>query len=165
AELKLRYVLPMVMRGLPVPLIKRRYISMDTAREARRLGVPFGRIADPLGKPVERGYSILPWAREQGRGYEFCQAFLAGVWSQGIDAGSDCGLRKIVEAAGLDWNAARRQLESDAWRAEAEANRAEMMSLGVWGVPSFRAGDVITWGQDRLWVIEAELKRQSGQSV
>jgi 2-hydroxychromene-2-carboxylate isomerase len=110
---------------------------------------------------VERGYSILPWARAQGRGYEFCHAFLAGVWSQGIDAGSDAGLRQIVEAAGLDWDGARAQLETDGWRAEAEANRAEMMQLGVWGVPSFRVGDVITWGQDRLWVIEDELKRQT----
>jgi len=162
AELKLRYVLPMVMRGLPVPRIKRQYITFDTAREARRHGVPFGKIADPVGKPVERGYSILPWAQAQGRGYEFCQAFLAGVWSQGIDAGSDSGLRQIVEAAGLDWNTARQQLDTDTWRAEAEANRAEMMALGVWGVPSFRVGDVITWGQDRLWVIEEELKRQAG---
>ncbi len=165
AELKLRYVLPMVMRGLPVPQMKRRYISLDAAREARRLGVPFGRIVDPVGKPVERGYSILPWAREQGRGYEFCHAFLSGVWSQGIDAGTDAGLRQIVEAAGLDWTAARQQIGSDAWRAEAEANRAEMTSLGVWGVPSFRVGDVITWGQDRLWVIEDELKRQAGSSA
>jgi 2-hydroxychromene-2-carboxylate isomerase len=161
AELKLRFVLPMVMRGLPVPRMKGRYITLDTAREARRLGVPFGKIADPVGKPVERGYSILPWARAQGRGYEFCHAFLAGVWSQGIDAGSDAGLRQIVEAAGLDWDGARAQLETDGWRAEAEANRAEMMQLGVWGVPSFRVGDVITWGQDRLWVIEDELKRQT----
>jgi len=165
AELKLRYVLPMVMRGLPVPQMKRRYISLDTAREARRLGVPFGRIVDPVGKPVERGYSILPWARGQGRGYEFCHAFLSGVWSQGIDAGTDAGLKQIVEAAGLNWSAARQQLESDTWRAEAEANRAEMMSLGVWGVPSFRVGEVITWGQDRLWVIEEELKRQAGSSA
>lgn len=165
AELKLRYVLPMVMRGLPVPQMKRRYISLDTAREARRLGVPFGKIVDPVGRPVERGYSILPWAREQGRGFEFCHAFLSGVWSQGIDAGTDAGLRHIVEAAGLDWTAARLQLDSDVWRAEAEANRAEMTSLGVWGVPSFRVGDVITWGQDRLWVIENELKRQTGSSA
>ena len=165
AELKLRYVLPMVMRGLPVPRMKSRYITFDTAREARRHGVPFGKIADPVGKPVERGYSILPWAQAQGRGYEFCHAFLTGVWSQGVDAGSDSGLRQIVEAAGLDWNTARQQLDTDTWRAEAEANRAEMMALGVWGVPSFRVGDVITWGQDRLWVIEEELKRQAGQSV
>jgi 2-hydroxychromene-2-carboxylate isomerase len=34
-----------------------------------------------------------------------------------------------------------------------------MMSLGVWGVPSFKTGDVVTWGQDRLWVIENELKK------
>ncbi|MDP3459171.1 MAG: DsbA family protein [Hyphomonas sp.] len=165
AELRLRYVLPMVMRGLPVPRMKSRYITFDTAREARRHGVPFGKIADPVGKPVERGYSILPWAQAQGRGYEFCHAFLSGVWSQGIDAGSDAGLRQIVEAAGLDWETARRQLDTDAWRTEAEANRAEMMALGVWGVPSFRVGDVITWGQDRLWVIEDELKRQAGQSA
>ncbi len=165
AELKLRYVLPMVMRGLPVPRMKSRYITFDTAREARRRGIPFGKIADPVGKPVERGYSILPWAKAQGRGFEYCHAFLSGVWSKGIDAGSDAGLRQIVEAAGLDWGTARQQLDSEAWRAEAEANRAEMMALGVWGVPSFRVGDVITWGQDRLWVIEEELKRQAGQSA
>jgi 2-hydroxychromene-2-carboxylate isomerase len=162
AELKLRYVLPMVMRGLPVPRMKGRYITLDTAREARRLGVPFGKIADPVGKPVERGYSLLPWAREQGRGFEYCHAFLAGVWSQGVDAGSDAGMRQIVEAAGLDWADARPHLETDAWRAEAEANRAEMVSLGVWGVPSFRVGKVITWGQDRLWLVEDELKKQTG---
>ncbi|MBA3069953.1 MAG: 2-hydroxychromene-2-carboxylate isomerase [Hyphomonas sp.] len=161
ADLKLRFVLPMIMRGLPVPRMKSRYITLDTAREARRLGVPFGKIADPVGKPVERGYSILPWARDQGRGFEFCHAFLSGVWSQGIDAGSDTGMRQIVEAAGLDWEQARQQLLTDDWRAEAEANRAEMMALGVWGVPSFRVGDVITWGQDRLWLIEDELRKQT----
>lgn len=165
AELKLRFVLPMVMRGLPVPRMKGRYITQDTAREARRLGIPFGKIADPVGKPVERGYSILPWACQQGRGFEFCQAFLAGVWSQGIDAGSDSGMRQIVEAAGLDWDGARAQLGSEDWRAEAEANRAEMTSLGVWGVPSFRVGNVITWGQDRLWLIEDELRKQTGLSA
>ena len=162
AELKLRYVLPMVMRGLPVPMSKRRYITLDAAREARRLGVPFGKIVDPVGKPVERGYSILPWAREQGRGFEFCQAFLAGVWSQGIDAGTDSGLKQIVENAGLDWSAARQQLGSETWRTEAEANREEMMRLGVWGVPSFRVGNVITWGQDRLWLMEEELIKSAG---
>ena len=159
ADLKLRFVLPMVMRGLPVPRMKSRYIAFDTAREARRLGIPFGRIADPVGRPVERGYALLPWAREQGRGFEFCQAFLAGVWSRGVDAGSDRGMRQIVEAAGLDWQAARDIIGNDDWRAEAEANRAEMMDLGIWGVPSFRVGDVSTWGQDRLWLVEDALKQ------
>ena len=105
--LRLRFVLPMVMRGLPVPPAKRNYITLDAAREARRVGVPFGRVADPVGRPVERGYSLLPWAIAQGRGYDYCLAFMRAVWSEGVDAGSDAGLRRIVEAAGLDWREAQ----------------------------------------------------------
>lgn len=157
AKLSLRFVLPMVMRKLPVPKAKRRYIVMDAAREARRLGVPFGRISDPVGRPVERGYSLLPWAVQNGRGYEYVQAFLEGVWSQGINAGSDRGLRRIVHRAGLSWNAAREVVDNEDWRKAAEDNRQEMMDYGVWGVPSFRIDDDIVWGQDRLWVVEEML--------
>ena len=159
-NLRLRFVLPMVMRGLPVPPAKRSYITLDAAREARRAGMPFGRIADPVGKPVERGYSLLPWAIAQGRGYEFCFAFMRAVWSQGVDAGSDAGIRKIVEAAGLDWREAQPRLDNNDWRAEAEANRRELLGLGLWGVPSFRFGDTFAWGQDRLWVIEDAIRNQ-----
>ncbi|WP_405241515.1 DsbA family protein [Lentisalinibacter salinarum] len=160
ARLQLRYVLPMRMRGLPVPKMKSRYIVTDVAREARRLGIPFGRIADPLGEPVERGYSLLPWAIGEGRGYEYSLAFMRGVWSRGIDAGSDRGLARIVTEAGLDWQQAHRHLGSDDWRAVAETNREELFRLGLWGVPSFRVGDAGIWGQDRLWAVEDEVLRQ-----
>lgn len=159
ATLKLRFVLPMVMRGLPVPPAKKAYIPLDTAREARRLGVPFGRVLDPVGKPVKLGYSLLPWAREQERDYDYVRSWLSGVWAEGIDAGSHAGIRKIVERAGLNWNEARDVLDNDDWRTEAEANRTEMMSYGIWGVPSFRVGKTITWGQDRLWVIEHAMQK------
>ena len=159
ADLKIRFVLPMVMRGLPVPPAKKKYIPFDTAREARRLGVEFGRILDPIGRPVEMGYSLLPWARDQGRDYDYVRSWLSGVWAEGIDAGSKSGLQKIVELADLNWNDAREFLGNEGWRDEAEANRLEMMDRGVWGVPSFRVGDTITWGQDRLWVIEHALQK------
>ena len=161
AELRLRFVLPMVMRSLPVPPMKRNYITLDVAREAHRLGIPFGRVADPVGRPVERGYALLPWAIAQGRGHDYAAAFLRGVFAEGLDAGSDSGLKAIVTAAGLDWATAKPLIGTDDWRAEAEANRREMTGLGLWGVPSFRVGDVAVWGQDRLWVIEAELQRRS----
>jgi len=159
AELKFRFVLPMVMRGLPVPEAKKKYILLDTAREARRLGVPYGRISDPVGRPVERGYSLLRWAQEQGLGYEFVNAFYNCVWSEGTDAGSQRGMRTIVERAGLEWKDAKDIVGNDDWRAEAENNRHEMMERGIWGVPSFRVGDTITWGQDRLWVAEHALQK------
>jgi 2-hydroxychromene-2-carboxylate isomerase len=39
----------------------------------------------------------------------------------------------------------------------AEANRVEMLNLGLWGVPSFKIGDTAVWGQDRLAAIELAL--------
>ena len=159
ATLRLRFVLPMVMRGMQVPRMKGLYILKDTAREAQCLGIPFGKVADPVGTPVERGYAILPMAIEQGKGFDFALSFMRGVWAEGIDAGSDKGLRQITERAGLDWSAARELIGGDHWKAEAEANREEMMSLGLWGVPSFRVGETAVWGQDRLWVIENVLRQ------
>ena len=47
-------------------------------------------------------------------------------------------------------------------KAVAEANREELFSLGLWGVPSFRVNsNNAHWGQDRLWVIEQELQELS----
>ena len=161
-DLRIRFVLPMVMRGLPVKRSKRVYILLDAAREARRNGVQFGPISDPVGKPVERGYSLLPWAIDQGKGIEYFRSFMTLVFSQAVDAGSDRGLRRIVEEAGLDWSEGRGYLDDPAWREEAERNREELFDLGLWGVPSFRVGSVATWGQDRLWVLEDEYRRLAG---
>ena len=158
-DLRIRFVLPMVMRGLPVKRSKRVYILLDAAREAKRNGVQFGPISDPVGKPVERGYSLLPWAIGQGKGIEYFRSFMTLVFSQAVDAGSDRGLRRIVEEAGLDWSEGRGYLDDPAWREEAERNREELFDLGLWGVPSFRVGSVAVWGQDRLWVLEDEYRR------
>ncbi len=162
AELRLRPVFPMVMRGLPVPRSKRRYILPDTAREARRHGTAFGWLTDPVGKPIEMAYSLIPYARERGLDIAYARSWLTGVWSEGIDAGKPKNLRRIVERAGLDWAEASAHLGSDGWRAEEEANRAEMLERGIWGVPSFRVGETIVWGQDRLWRMEEALQALSG---
>jgi 2-hydroxychromene-2-carboxylate isomerase len=130
----------------------------DTVREAERLGIPFGNMFDPVGEPVERGYAILHKAIELGRGFEFARSFLSGVWSEGINARTDKGLEKLTERAGLSWAELKSLVGSDHWRADAEANRQEMLSYGIWGVPSFRVGEVAAWGQDRLWVIEDALR-------
>lgn len=157
AQVRLRFVLPMVMRGLPVPREKRNYISQDAAREAFVRGIPFGRLNDPVGRPTERGLALMPLAERAGKSAGYLLSFMHGVWAQGLDAGSDRGLRQIAERAGLDWDEARLALQDEGWRKTAEQNRAELFSLGLWGVPSFRVGDIAVWGQDRLWAVEDEL--------
>jgi len=165
-NIKLRYVLPMVMRGLPVPPEKRKYISLDAAREAYVQGVPFGRLNDPVGKPTERGLALMPFAEMHNLAEDYVMSFMQGVWSEGLDAGLDSHLKIIVERAGLNWTAAKDILRSQSneahWRAIAEENRQALFALGLWGVPSFRYENTSAWGQDRFWVIEDALNAQFG---
>ena len=159
AELRLRFVLPMVMRGLPVPVEKRLYIVSDVAREAQRLAMPFGKVVDPVGKPVERGYALLNRAVAAGKGVEFAESFLQGVWADGLDAGTHAGLDAIAARAGFDAAWVQAALPDESWRAVAAANREELLDMELWGVPSFRVNNKPGhWGQDRLWVIEQELR-------
>ena len=165
-SIKLRYVLPMVMRGLPVPAEKRKYISLDAAREAHVQGVPFGRLNDPVGKPTERGLALMPFAEMHNLAEDYVMSFMQGVWSEGLDAGLDSHLKIIVERAGLNWTAAKEIMRSQSneahWRAIAEENRQALFALGLWGVPSFRYENTSAWGQDRFWVIEDALSAQFG---
>lgn len=161
-----RPVIPMMMRGVKADRRKGRYIIFDTAREARRLGIPFGNVWDPFGKPVLRAYSLFPWARDQGRGFEYLAAYSTAVWAERVNAWSLAGLRMIVERAGLDWQEALKHLDNRDWLAEIENNASEMIQAGSWGVPSFRLAadasrpELLVWGQDRLWLLEAELARR-----
>jgi 2-hydroxychromene-2-carboxylate isomerase len=163
-DLALRPVLPMVMRGLPVPREKSRYIVLDAKREAEDAGVPFGRLCDPVGRPVERCFSLYPWARERGRAAELLRSFTQAAFAEGVDAGTDAGLRRIVERAGLPWEEAKARVDGGGWREELETNREQLLALGLWGVPSFRLlgrpgePDFSTWGQDRLWRVEQEIR-------
>jgi 2-hydroxychromene-2-carboxylate isomerase len=36
----------------------------------------------------------------------------------------------------------------------AERNRQDLFNQGLWGVPSWKLGDFVTWGYDRRWMIE-----------
>lgn len=162
ADLRLRFVLPMVMRGLPVPGAKRLYITLDTKREAARFGLAFGSIVDPVGPGVERGLAVLHHAIAAGRGLAFARAFLTGAFARGIDMTGDA-LFGMAESAGLNADAVRAALADDSWRAVAEANRAQMFALGLWGVPSFQVGARAPhWGQDRLWAVEDDLRAERG---
>jgi 2-hydroxychromene-2-carboxylate isomerase len=36
-----------------------------------------------------------------------------------------------------------------------------MAVVNLWGVPSFRVGDFVAWGQDRLTLLEDRLRRHA----
>ena len=137
----MRPVLPMVMRGVPATRQKGFYIFTDAAREARALGLEWGRVHDPIGNPVRNGYSLYPWAVKQGKGTELLSSFLRAAFFDGVNTNNDRGMQKVVENAGLSWEEARSVMGNRDWEDELEENRLAMYGLGLWGVPSFRLLD------------------------
>jgi 2-hydroxychromene-2-carboxylate isomerase len=159
-------VLPMIMRGVPATREKGMYIMFDTKREGEHLGVGFGPVMTPIGEPTRQIYSLLPWARENGRDTHLLSAALNLAFREGVGLHRKAGLRKAVEQAGLDWNEAKLHLGDEGWKEETARRQSEMSEgLGLWGVPSYRLQggddeDLCVWGQDRLWLIAAEIRRR-----
>jgi 2-hydroxychromene-2-carboxylate isomerase len=163
ADLRLKLVLPMVMRGLPVPRAKSLYIMRDAAREAARFGIPFGRMVDPRGLGAEQGLAVLHRAIALGRGLDFARAFLRGVFAEGRDSADPDQVRLMAAAAGLSRRETDDALADPSWKKAAQDNRAALFDLGLWGVPSFQVDDRPgLWGQDRLHHVQQDLIARIG---
>ncbi len=162
-----RPVMPMLMRGIPAPREKQRYIITDAGRESREHGVPFGRIVDPFGEPVKRAFALFPSADASGHGMAFVTAYLNAAWFDGIDITNDKGLRLVVENSGLDWLATKQAAKDIKWQSLLSSNLDALTEEHLWGVPSFRVsgGNIekpyACWGQDRIWRVASEISRRA----
>ncbi|MBA3452334.1 MAG: DsbA family protein [Deltaproteobacteria bacterium] len=161
--LVLRQVAPMVVRGLPLPPVKKLYIVRDAKREADRLGIPFGELVDPLGPAVDHCLAIVHWAnqRSPADGIAFVRSAMRGIWAEAKDPGEYVDLRHLVERAGLPWEEARSAIGAPAAATSAHENATDLDGAGLWGVPSFRIGDFVIWGQDRLPLLADRLRRHA----
>ena len=157
-KLEVKPVLPMVMRGLKVPRSKQLYIVNDAKREADRLGVPFGKLSDPLGKGVEQCLAGFYYARSQKRERLYLLAAGNAIFNEGIDVAEEEGIRLVAERAGLFWPEFQAALKDTAWRDAVEQNREQLTAAGLWGVPVFKLGGLALWGQDRAWLLSRQIE-------
>lgn len=149
-EITLRPVLPLVMRGLPVPSSKRTYIVRDAAREARRHGIPFGHICDPVGVGVERCLALYVYAESEGKGLVLAEHVARAIWSEAVDFTEDASIAKAAVSVGLDAAAALEACRDERFREIVERNREALYDLGHWGVPVLQVGELAVWGQDHI---------------
>jgi 2-hydroxychromene-2-carboxylate isomerase len=166
--------MPMLMRGIPAPRAKQRYIINDAGREGRAHNIPFGRIVDPFGEPVKRAFALFAAAaalsNEAGHSnhheMDFVTAYLNAAWFDGTDITNAHGLKHVVSSAHLDWDALLESARNIDWEALLADNLHTMMADNLWGVPSFRVSGgnseqaYACWGQDRIWRVENEIARR-----
>jgi len=157
-QLEIRPILPMVMRGVPVPHKKLLYIAKDACREARRTGIPFGNVSDPVGLGAERCIAVFYYARSQGKDRQFVMSAGSGIWAEGIDVATDEGLRVVTERCGLFWPDVVAALADESWRKTVTENRDNLTEIGLWGVPNIVVDNTAFWGQDRDWLIARQLE-------
>lgn len=166
-EVEVRPVMPMLMRGIPAPREKQRYIISDAGREGRTHRVPFGRIVDPFGEPVKRAFALYAAAATMDGEMAFVTAYLNAAWFDGIDVTRERGLKQVAAHAGLDWDALLEATRSTDWEAVLANNLNTMLEDHLWGVPSFRVSGgssdqpYACWGQDRIWRVENEIARRT----
>ena len=165
-SVKLRPVMPMLMRGVPAPPAKQRYIITDAAREGRFHGAPLGRIVDPFGDPVKAAFNLYAGAEALHQGMDFVTAYLSAAWQQGIDIATTKGLQQVAHNAGIDWQAMIDAAAQTDWQTLLDENLKALTHANLWGVPSFRVsgGDnpepFACWGQDRIWRVEEEIAKR-----
>ena len=111
-ELNVKPVLPMVMRGLPVPTQKGLYIVKDTARIARKLEIPFGEISDPVGKGVENCMSLYQYIKEKGKEKEFLLSATTGCLVRVLNLANYSDLKKVVSRIGLNFDEAKNTFQT-----------------------------------------------------
>jgi 2-hydroxychromene-2-carboxylate isomerase len=166
-EVKLRFrgVIPMAMRGQAVSRAKRLHTIRDVAREAHRLGMPFGRIHDPIGEGAERCLLVAAYAVDQERAREFVLSGGQGIWGEAISVESERGLRQVSERAGLDWKQCERALRDPAYHKRVEQDTQALAEAGLWGVPVLVFRGEPFWGQDRIGAVETALRDAGLQRV
>lgn len=156
-EVAFRGVIPMAMRGQAVPRAKRLHTLRDVKREAVRLGMPFGRIHDPIGAGATRCLLVAAHAVDAGREREWVLRASRAIWAEAVDVATDDGLRPLCEQAGLAWSDCTVALADPALLARVEGDTAALVALGHWGVPVLTFGDALFWGQDRIAELEHAL--------
>ena len=160
-ELNIKPILPMVMRGLPIPRQKGLYISKDTSRLARKLNIPFGRISDPVGKGVENCMALYQFVKDNGKEKEFLHSATKGCWSESLNLAELKDLKIVVSRIGLNFNDAKKLLKKEDWREMTSKNQKDLEELGLWGVPSFHYKGQSLWGQDRISFLETLIASNS----
>jgi len=126
-----------------IPLVRQ-----DMRRITAKMGIPMNP-PPPATEPTIAAAGSL-YAQEKGLLREWIVEVMRAEWACGQDIGDEAVLLDVGRSIGLAPDELRASFGDEAKLATLDANLAESESLGLIGVPSFKVGDELFWGADRI---------------
>jgi 2-hydroxychromene-2-carboxylate isomerase len=140
---------------------KRAYMFRDVMRQAACRGLPF---AGPPGHPFNPLMALRMCVALAGQAprRRFALALMTACWERGDDISDVATLVRLAGECGLDGTQLAEAAQQPAIKQRLATDTDEAIAAGVFGVPTFRHGDELFWGADR---IDALLWRLQGNSI
>ena len=140
---------------------KRAYTMRDVLRIATRLGIPMiGPPTHPFN-PLRALRMCIAVTDRAGR-RQFGTALLDAAWERGLDLTDDRVLIALAGESGLDGAELLARASDAAVKQRLVDSTHDTIAAGIFGVPTFRVGSEIFWGEDR---IDAVLLRLQGHRI
>jgi 2-hydroxychromene-2-carboxylate isomerase len=137
-----------------------KYMGTDTARWAAQYGVP---MQLPKAFPISciQGLRAIIAAEALGKGRQAMYALYAAYWGRGEDLSDAQVIEASLNGAGLDGKALVARTAEQEIKDSLRRYTELALARGVFGVPTFFAGERSFWGNDRIEFLERELKHAS----
>ena len=140
--------------------LKGPYFRQDVPRVARYFDLPFNpaNIIDFNPTPAERCFW---WLHDHDHevAQRFARRVFEMIFAEATLPGDIAAVAMLAGQFGADASAAAEWLHSDAARNRLKDETEAAAGHGVWGTPTFRIGDQLFWGSDRLGMVEDWLER------
>ncbi|MGH7803101.1 MAG: 2-hydroxychromene-2-carboxylate isomerase, partial [Candidatus Binatia bacterium] len=136
-----------------------KYMMKDLADWARSYGLEI--LFPPSVFPVNSVKSLRGAlvALEHGKFREYSDEVFRRYWSDDRDISQDDVLAAIARDVGLDAKEYFEKIASPPYKDRIRANTEECVARGGFGSPTMFVGDSMFFGNDRIVLVEEELKR------
>jgi len=137
-----------------------RWYRQDLLDQAALLGLPVKQHpAYPL-RPA-RAQRLALHAAEQGKAEALVVPLIRAYWSESADIDDIATLQRFAEMAGLDPAAVPAVVADERLKAALDANLAEAVASGLFGLPAVLLDGKLFFGNDHLDLVEHHLRRRA----